>query len=62
MDADEKNRYVLEKIRRRLANGDGFYGKIVLNCEDGRIRSHEVRRTYLTDELVDDGSGRDGST
>jgi len=57
---DEKNRYVLEQVYRRLARGDGFTGRIVLHCGHDRINAHVVEQTIRTDELLEENNGPGG--
>lgn len=58
LDAEEKNRYVLERVARRLDREDDFHGRIVLECRDGEIYRHLVRRSFLTDDLLEEDGGR----
>lgn len=62
MDAETKNRFVLERIAKRLERDGDFHGTITLNCKGGRIVRHTVEESHLTEELIsENGGGDDGA-
>lgn len=51
MDDADKNRIVMDAVLERIEEGN-LYGKVRLNCEDGRIHSYKVEESHLAEEVV----------